>query len=129
LPFTCFQQQHKHFKQLIDQLKNSPSSTSSPVGYSHHLLVDSFFNADKGERIRVTHVEETGTVLESMKKIRLGDLNIYSPKRDADWRISVNLEIPKHSTSPHWRSSTILTSLEPMQAAPVITNEPLGDQK
>jgi polynucleotide 5'-triphosphatase len=29
-----------------------------------------------------------------MKKTRLGDLNIYCPKRTADWRISVNLELP-----------------------------------
>ena len=29
-----------------------------------------------------------------MRKIRLGDLNIYSPKRAADWRVSVNLEVP-----------------------------------
>ena len=29
-----------------------------------------------------------------MRKIRLGNLNIYSPKRAADWRISVNLEVP-----------------------------------
>ena len=42
----------------------------------------------------MTRDERTGAVLESMKKIRLGDLNIYSPKREADWRISVNLEIP-----------------------------------
>ena len=26
--------------------------------------------------------------------MRLGDLNIYSPKCAADWRVSVNLEIP-----------------------------------
>lgn len=29
-----------------------------------------------------------------MRKIRLGSLDIYSPKRHADWRISVNMEIP-----------------------------------
>lgn len=46
------------------------------------------------DKIRVTTNEKTGTVLECMRKIRLGDLNIYSPKRDADWRVSVNLEVP-----------------------------------
>jgi hypothetical protein len=38
--------------------------------------------------------ETTGAVIECMRKIRLGDLNIYSPKRAADWRVSVNLEVP-----------------------------------
>jgi len=42
----------------------------------------------------VTRDDKTGTVLECMRKVRLGDLNIYSPKREADWRVSVNLEVP-----------------------------------
>lgn len=29
-----------------------------------------------------------------MKKVRLGNLDIYCPKRNADWRVSVNLEVP-----------------------------------
>lgn len=44
--------------------------------------------------MRVTRDEKTGAVLECVRKIRLADLNIYSPKRAADWRISVNLEVP-----------------------------------
>ena len=61
---------------------------------SHRKLVDSFYQSDGNDKIRVTRDEDTGTVLETMKKIRLGDLNIYSPKNMADWRISVNLEVP-----------------------------------
>lgn len=38
--------------------------------------------------------EKANKVVEAMQKIRLGDLNIYSPKQNADWRVSVNLEIP-----------------------------------
>lgn len=66
------------------------------VDYSHLYLTDRFFPMDGNDRdkIRVTTNEKTGTVLECMRKIRLGDLNIYSPKRDADWRVSVNLEVP-----------------------------------
>jgi hypothetical protein len=78
-------------------LKTSPPQSSSPIDYSHHHLVDSFFDAEKGEKFRVTRDEKTGTVLESMKKIRLGDLNVYNPKREADWRVSVNLEVPGSS--------------------------------
>lgn len=42
----------------------------------------------------MTRDEKTGEVTQIVKKIRLGDLNIYSPKRPADWRISVNMEVP-----------------------------------
>lgn len=76
---------------------SQPSFPSSPLGYSHLHLVDSFYPTDNPhdkEKIRVTRDEKTGTVVECMRKIRLGDLNIYSPKREADWRVSVNLEVP-----------------------------------
>lgn len=42
----------------------------------------------------MTRNEKTGDVVAIVKKIRLGSLDIYSPKRAADWRISVNLEVP-----------------------------------
>ncbi|EAU86032.1 hypothetical protein CC1G_11704 [Coprinopsis cinerea okayama7 len=99
--------QHKHFNTLLNNLKtssDSPSHPSTPVTYSHLYLVDSFyaseplFNGDvrlKGsDKIRVTRDEKTREVVQCVKKIRLGDLNVFSPKRNADWRISVNLEVP-----------------------------------
>ncbi|KIK08018.1 hypothetical protein K443DRAFT_672901 [Laccaria amethystina LaAM-08-1] len=91
--------QHKHFNSLLNNLKTTsaqPSHPASPLGYSHLYLVDSFYPSDSNDRekIRVTRDEKTGTVIECMRKIRLGDLNIYSPKRAADWRVSVNLEVP-----------------------------------
>jgi hypothetical protein len=42
----------------------------------------------------VTRNEKTGEVLATVKKVRLGNLDVYSPKRAADWRISVNIEVP-----------------------------------
>ena len=42
----------------------------------------------------MTRDEKTGELVECVRKIRLKDLNIYSPKRAADWRVSVNLEVP-----------------------------------
>jgi polynucleotide 5'-triphosphatase len=65
--------------------------------YAHSHLVDSFYaseNPRDREKIRVTRNEKTGDVVATVKKIRLGNLDIYSPKRAADWRISVNLEVP-----------------------------------
>lgn len=88
--------QHKHFNTLLNTLKlasTEPSHPSSPLTYAHHFLVDSFYPSDR-DKIRVTRDEKTGTVTGCMRKVRLGDLNVYCPKRRADWRISVNLEIP-----------------------------------
>jgi polynucleotide 5'-triphosphatase len=42
----------------------------------------------------VTRNDKTGEVLATVKKVRLGNLDVYSPKQAADWRISVNVEVP-----------------------------------
>ncbi|KAK7469028.1 mRNA-capping enzyme subunit beta [Stygiomarasmius scandens] len=92
--------QHKHYNNLLNKLKITSSqsgyASSTPVEYNHLYLVDSFYPSETSDRekVRVTRDEKTGNVVEVMKKIRLGDLNIFSPQRSADWRVSVNLEVP-----------------------------------
>ncbi|GJE88498.1 mRNA capping enzyme [Phanerochaete sordida] len=92
--------QHRHFNQLLNELKlksTQPGYPSSPLEYTHLHLVDNFFPSDSPgdrEKIRVTRQEKSGEVVACMRKVRLGSLDIYSPKRHADWRISVNMEIP-----------------------------------
>lgn len=78
-----------------------PPTVATPLNYAHLYLVDSFYsdtdnNTGYGhsDKIRVTRDEKSGTVTECVRKIRLGDLNVYCPKRVADWRISVSIEIP-----------------------------------
>ncbi|KXN82860.1 mRNA-capping enzyme subunit beta [Leucoagaricus sp. SymC.cos] len=97
-------QQHKHFNDRLNQLTSASQQSSHPASalkYTHQILVDSFFPLDPNsgssdrEKIRVTRDEKTGQVVECIHKIRLGDLNIFSPKQHADWRVSVNLEVPK----------------------------------
>lgn len=101
VPFShSLQKQHQHFNVLLNGLKTSPPSTVfTALDYTHLYLVDSFYpspdpSSGPDDKIRVTRDERTGEVKECVKKIRLGDLNIYCPKRVADWRISVNVEIP-----------------------------------
>lgn len=98
---VCSKSQHKHFNTLLNNLKINSSqpgyASSTPLDYHHLYLVDTFYPSSETndrDKIRVTRDEKTGNVLECMRKIRLGDLNIHSPKRPADWRISVNLEVP-----------------------------------
>jgi polynucleotide 5'-triphosphatase len=80
---------------MLNKLTASTNSPS-PFTYTHKHLVDSFYASDTHDRdrIRVTREEKTNEVIECTRKVRLGDLNVYSPKRAADWRVSVNLEIP-----------------------------------
>ncbi|KAI0795268.1 mRNA capping enzyme [Irpex lacteus] len=90
--------QHKHFNQLLNKLEansRQPDHPSSPLQYTHLHLIDTFYNQDGSrEKIRVTRNEKTGEVVACMRKVRLGSIDIYSPKRAADWRISVNVEVP-----------------------------------
>ncbi|KAG6878516.1 hypothetical protein C0993_005447 [Termitomyces sp. T159_Od127] len=85
------QNQHKHYNALLNNLM--ATAPSAQLKYSHLHLVDSFY-ADAQDKVRVTRDEQTGTVTACVRKVRLGDLNVYSPKRAADWRVSVNLEVP-----------------------------------
>ncbi|KAH8085402.1 mRNA capping enzyme [Cristinia sonorae] len=89
--------QHKHFNNMLNNLKTSssqPGHPATPLDYTHLHLIDTFYQSDTKEKIRVTRDEKSGTVLACMQKVRLGNLDIYSPKRAADWRVTVNLEIP-----------------------------------
>lgn len=85
---------------MLNELKlksSQPSYPTSPLEYTHVKVVDSFYPLDNPrdrDKIRVTRDEKTNIVLEMTRKVRLGDLNIYSPKRAADWRVSVSLEVP-----------------------------------
>ncbi|GJJ15658.1 hypothetical protein Clacol_009936 [Clathrus columnatus] len=92
--------QHQHYNGLLNSLGIPPQDSSAiprtPLKYSHTRLVDTLYPSpdNSHEKLRVTTDEATGKVVQCIKKIRLGDLNVYSPKRNADWRISVNLEVP-----------------------------------
>lgn len=92
------QAQHKHFNTRLNELEASsrqPNHPTSPLRYQHSYLIDTFHNVEnESSKIRVTRDEKTGEVVECLKKVRLGNLDVYSPKWNADWRVSVNMEIP-----------------------------------
>ena len=81
----------------LERTKQLAKHKTEPLRYQHFHLVDSFYNSDGGEKIRVTRDEKTNEVKECMRKIRLGNLDVYSPKYNADWRVSVNYEVPGKS--------------------------------
>ncbi|KAK6332943.1 mRNA-capping enzyme subunit beta [Orbilia javanica] len=83
-----------------------------PLTYKHLRERDSFFeipddvkdqipmcikrvpNYHYRLKLRVTHDQKTGRVLNKIVKARIADLNIFSPRTAFDWRISVNMEMP-----------------------------------
>lgn len=61
--------------------------------YQHIRVNDSFHrDPDGGEKIRVSRDQKSNQVVECIRKTRLGNLDIYSPKHKVDWRVSVNVE-------------------------------------
>ncbi|KAL9127652.1 MAG: hypothetical protein Q9217_003520 [Psora testacea] len=44
-------------------------------------------------KVRITHDQKTGKELAKIVKARIADVDIYSPQNQADWRISVNVEM------------------------------------
>ena len=79
---------------LLNKLKVEKPELN--INYEHLHLIDNFYSPEsgRGEKIRLTRDEKTGQVRACMRKVRLGDLNIFCPKRSVDWRVSVNMEIP-----------------------------------
>jgi polynucleotide 5'-triphosphatase len=92
-------EQHKSFNELLNNRfieTKSPSHRGQCIEYKHTYEIDNFYETKHG-RIRVTRDRKTGKIIEGgiVQKVRVADLNIYSPNTKLDYRISVNMEIPK----------------------------------
>jgi len=44
-------------------------------------------------KVRVTHNKKTGEEIAKIVKVRVADLDVYSPRTRFDWRVSVNIEM------------------------------------
>jgi polynucleotide 5'-triphosphatase len=82
--------------------KNGTGKATSrvPLSYLHTKQIDSLYQANTTERspkIRVSR-DPSGKVLQTIIKENLGHLNIFSPRTNFDWRVSINNE-RKGSTS------------------------------
>ncbi|KAK4046454.1 mRNA-capping enzyme subunit beta [Microbotryomycetes sp. JL201] len=91
--------QFQHFQQLLNQVVNEsldPSHTNAKLHYHHFREVDTFYESKtphpSGQtKVRVTR-DPNGKVINVIRKLRVADLAVYSPKRMFDWRLSVNVE-------------------------------------
>jgi hypothetical protein len=81
----------------------TPGYIGAPIRYAHTKEIDSFYAHAGGQgkdrtKVRVTRDEKTGQIKAGGKacieKSRVADMNIYSPKRGFDFRISISVEQP-----------------------------------
>ena len=98
------QEQHANYNKLLNKRVEETGARgyqSAPVRYKHVVLIDEFYSGGGGsEKIRVTRDKNTGQIIECLAKRRLADLEITSPKRKVDWRVSVNIEQPVGVSPP-----------------------------
>ena len=105
-------------KTSLNLKKPNPANSSPPpklripMSYVHTRERDAFYELSQaGElslppfvraqlnprhnkvKVRITTDQKTGKELAKIIKVRIADLDIYSPKTPFDWRISVNLEM------------------------------------
>ncbi|KAG4302881.1 hypothetical protein PCANB_000827 [Pneumocystis canis] len=96
--------QHKYFNVFLNtsfqksQIKLKGQSRI-PMKYKHTREIDRFYSnisLDQSfqDRIRVTTEKKTGQVISRLIKTRIASLNIFSPRTQFDWRISINTERP-----------------------------------
>ncbi|KAI9682092.1 MAG: mRNA-capping enzyme subunit beta [Caeruleum heppii] len=57
------------------------------------LSIRPYLNQRHKVKVRVTTDQKTGQLLAKIVKVRIADMDIYSPRTAFDWRISVNLEM------------------------------------
>ncbi|GAA5838057.1 hypothetical protein JCM5353_003382 [Sporobolomyces roseus] len=105
------QSQHKSFNQLLNARvveTSHPSYSHSRIAYSHTHELDTFHQLPGPEKrkIRVTRDEkkkdQSTSSWKAVEKVRVADMNVYSPKRLFDWRVSISLENPvmEHPSTP-----------------------------
>lgn len=96
------QNQHKAFNMLLNSRVEEaaqPSYPSARVRYAHTRELDTFHDVPPAPRqsrrkVRVTRDQKDRNKVSAVEKVRVADMNVFSPKRRFDWRVSVSLEMP-----------------------------------
>ncbi|KAG0234406.1 mRNA-capping enzyme subunit beta, partial [Actinomortierella wolfii] len=93
-------EQHACFNKLLnrrfEEIRQNPTTQ-----YKHTRETDRFFKDGAQGKVRVTIDQKTNQVIPNgiVKKERVADLEIYSPRNPFDFRISVNIEAPARMPS------------------------------
>ncbi|KAF9583805.1 mRNA-capping enzyme subunit beta, partial [Lunasporangiospora selenospora] len=91
--------QHAHFNRVLNERfkRLSVKEAKEHISYAHTKEVDQFYQGGPDGKVRVTRDQSTNKVIENgtVKKERIADLDVYSPRNPFDFRVSVNVEVPK----------------------------------
>ncbi|KAF9360165.1 mRNA-capping enzyme subunit beta, partial [Mortierella sp. NVP85] len=90
--------QHAYFNKVLNtrlEQANKETSREQHIRYFHTYEIDQFFSTSEG-KARVTRDQKTNEVIPDgiIRKERIADLDVYSPRNAFDYRISVNIEHP-----------------------------------
>ncbi|KAG0302390.1 mRNA-capping enzyme subunit beta [Dissophora globulifera] len=93
--------QHAHFNKTLNWRLEQTRKTEPKerqIRYQHTYEIDQFFvgSGNSGGKVRVTRDQNTKEVIPNgiVKKERIADLDIFSPRNAFDFRVSVNIETP-----------------------------------
>ncbi|ORZ19663.1 CYTH-like domain-containing protein [Absidia repens] len=90
-------EQHRYYNELLNGLVNkSQTSKGERIKYRHTRETDRFHQVGR-DKWRVTIDQQTGQIVPGgiVEKVRLENLDIHAPMQPLDFRISINLEIPR----------------------------------
>ncbi|KAG0088851.1 mRNA-capping enzyme subunit beta [Podila epicladia] len=90
--------QHAHFNSLLNNRLGETRQKDFrgyQIQYKHTKEIDQFYTGPQG-KTRVTKDQSTNAVIPDgiVKKDRIADLDVFSPRSPFDFRVSVNVEVP-----------------------------------
>ncbi|KAI9483861.1 MAG: CYTH-like domain-containing protein [Benjaminiella poitrasii] len=94
-------EQHRHFNKMLNDMVNKSQARDykgERIKYKHTMEKDRFYEIPNSRgKWRVTTDQATGQIVPNgiIEKKRIGDLNIHAPNQPLDYRISINIEIPR----------------------------------
>jgi hypothetical protein len=100
------QSSHAHLNQLLNDLATSTvrSSGRAPIKYRHTRQIDSFYPLGSGsDKVRVSMDEASNELVACIIKKKIAHLNISSPRKPVDWRVSISVEEPASRPPPAQR--------------------------
>ncbi|KAI7904262.1 CYTH-like domain-containing protein [Cokeromyces recurvatus] len=101
-------EQHRHFNKMLNDMVTRTQAREykgERIKYKHTIETDRFYEMPRSKgKWRVTTDQATGQIIPNgiIEKKRIVDLNIHAPNQPLDYRISINIEIPrtKPTTKP-----------------------------
>lgn len=96
---TMTKAQHGSLNRLLNSAVEGSMQTPNRLQFFRARHVDTFYSSHGGKtrvsRDRAGNVVENGVV----RKRRIADLNVYSPREAFDWRVSASVEDPAEMPS------------------------------